>query len=301
MEQNVEIKGLKEQKVSAVEALENFPTLEYYQHQLDAQTIRIEKVERTIVVSNEHISDIKAEIDTIEKQQKLDKEGAVNRTKNKDSALKPSKKKELGATKATPAHGTMYRNAEEKVLSGEVSWDDVVFHDGLINIRLREYWSAPFFFKDSRRSFNVLKTVYKFRNAPKLVVKTRGRDILQIANIEVLTYYLGFLEIARDLIIPLSQSTHIEGKKYRGYFKSHFQEHLPELFSTDCFKLLCIKADELLPIVPIPELVINSSGAQQIHDSFLFPISLGNTVQLIWESIETSKATYCFQFLRTEV
>ena len=55
---------------------------------------------------------------------------------------------------------------------------------------------------------------------------------------------------------------------------------------------MCEICDENFPILPIPELVLNSNEKEIIQDSFIF--KCGN--KLIWESIEKSKATYIFKF-----
>ena len=70
---------------------------------------------------------------------------------------------------------------------------------------------------------------------------------------------------------------------------------MPFAFSTYTLKKLCEYSDPSLPIIPVAEAVINSSGGKTIHNSFLFPLRSYYGIYLIWESVEESKASYVFK------
>jgi hypothetical protein len=49
-----------------------------------------------------------------------------------------------------------------------------------------------------------------------------------------------------------------------------------------------------LPIIPVGEAIINSSGLKVVHNSFLFPMKSKTGYSIVWESIEEAKASYIF-------
>ena len=79
------------------------------------------------------------------------------------------------------------------------------------------------------------------------------------------------------------------------YNKSFYKKYLSDFFTHKCLNLLIQICDYQLPIIPLPERVINSSGIETIHESFLFPITKRDRIYWIWESIEEKKATFVFQ------
>lgn len=176
-----------------------------------------------------------------------------------------------------------------------IEWDDITFQDGFLLVRARGGMFEIFAVKEASKSLNAIKSHYKFRNAPKLSLLICGYRILRILNDEILFYYIQFLTNASSILFNnIVKSIPVFGK-WKTYTKSYYIKHLPELFKTDCFSFLCEFADNNLPIIPVPEIVINRSGFTQIDDSFLFPFVNSNSIYWLWESIEQSKASYLFQ------
>jgi hypothetical protein len=176
-----------------------------------------------------------------------------------------------------------------------VEWKNITFWDHSIAVKVNNNWLQRFPVKNSKKSFNAIKSHYSFRNTPALIIEYSQYSIKRIINQEVLFYYIKFFESAGTLFNDYPVSSIPIFSKYTGYTKSYYKKHLPELFRPQCFNFLCELSKENLPIIPVPELIINKSGGQQVHDSFLFPILTGNKLYWLWESMEESKATYIFK------
>jgi hypothetical protein len=175
-----------------------------------------------------------------------------------------------------------------------VEWENITFEDSFIRVKYSSKSLEKFQVENSKQSLNIIKSHYKFRNAPKLILKISENRIVKIENIEVLFYYIQFLKNAGTIFRKLLNKTIVNFIQYKGYHKSYYKKHLPEIFLPRCFTFLCKHSSDDLQIIPIPETVINSSGSKQIHDSFLFPILKHTCIYWYWESVEESKATYLF-------
>jgi hypothetical protein len=167
-----------------------------------------------------------------------------------------------------------------------IEWDDITFQDGFISVRYKGKLFEKFAVKNICKSLNTIKPHYKFRNAPKLSVVTNDYRILRIVNVEILFYYIEFLTNAGSLFSNHLIKSAPVFNKYKTYTKSYYKTHLPELFQTDCFSFLCELADNNLPIIPVPEVVINRNGIEQIDDSFLFPFVNRRNIYWLWETLE---------------
>lgn len=167
-----------------------------------------------------------------------------------------------------------------------LEWGDINFFDGYLEVKINNHY-RKFRVEQSKRYFDKIKHYYSFKNVPKLEIVISGSEIKEIKNIEVLFYHIDFLTIAGHSF----ETESFDIAKLKKYTKTYFKLHLPFVFTNDSIKFLCEICDENFPIIPIPELVINNNKTKVIHDSFLF--KCGN--KLIWESLETSKASYLFE------
>jgi hypothetical protein len=145
----------------------------------------------------------------------------------------------------------------------------------------------------SRISFNSVKDLYVNRNLPPIEIEYDNNNVLAINNIDVLFYFFLFME--NTGVAPIINDQEQIATVYKKYTKDFYRNHLSDLFIPRCFHYLIERTAEDLPIIPIPERVINSSGAENIHDSFLFPIVKKNSCLWVWESVEELKATYVFE------
>ena len=190
------------------------------------------------------------------------------------------------------------QNATLSRTTHSVEWDDIIFYEGSISVKYRGKWLENFKIKNATKSLNTIKAHYKFRNAPKLEIEVTDNKIIKVANVEVLFYYIELLENAGTKFFKNKFRPIPVFSKYKIYTKAYYKKHFPKIFQSDCFEFLCQYADDNLPIIPVPEIVINNSnGVTQIDDSFLFPFVSRKTIYLLWESVEESKATYLFQTL----
>jgi hypothetical protein len=207
------------------------------------------------------------------------------------------RKKKLLYNSTLPTGNTQHAivKIQLQIAKTPVEWRDVTFWDHSIAVKVNNKWLQRFPVKNSKKSFNAIKSHYSFRNTPNLIIEYSQNSIKKIINQEVLFYYINFFESAGTFFNEYLISSTPIFSKYRSYTKSYYKKHLPELFRPQCFNFLCEFSTENLPIIPVPELIINKSGGQQIHDSFLFPVLTGDTLFWLWESIEESKATYIFQ------
>lgn len=165
-------------------------------------------------------------------------------------------------------------------------WGDINFFDRYVEIKINQYY-RKFRVEQSKRYLDKIKHYYSFKNVPKLEIVISESEIKEIKNIEVLFYHIDFLTIVGHNC----ETESFDISKLKKYTKTYFRLHLPFVFTNDSIKFLCEICDENFPIIPMPELVINNNKTKIIHDSFLF--KCGN--KLIWESLETSKASYIFE------
>jgi len=241
------------------------------------------------------------------KKKELDERNKLLQELRSKEKLLHSESKKKKSTKKVETKQTQYSFSKAFVYSDssvttalDIDWKNVHFQDGYIIIKAGNKWFDPFSVYESKKALNHIKAIYKFRNAPKLLIETSGRRITKIENIEVLHYYIKFLSFADTFDSSVLRNKNYSILKFKTYSKSFYKKYLPDLFLPACFDLLCKFSIEDLPIIPVPETVVNSSGNKQIHDSFLFPINNTDGILWIWESIEESKASYIFKSTKEE-
>lgn len=169
-----------------------------------------------------------------------------------------------------------------------LEWKNINFCDGYVEFKINHYYHK-FRVEQSKRYLNSIKFYYSFKNVPKLEIVISGTEIVEIKNIEILFYHIDFLTISGQSF----ETVKFDISNLKKYTNTYYKKHIPFAFTTESLKFLCEICDETFPIIPMPELVINSGKSKVIHNSFLF--KCGN--KLIWESIEPSKATYIFEFI----
>lgn len=180
--------------------------------------------------------------------------------------------------------------------TAEIPWADVQFDDGALLIRYGGLWLPRFRFPEARRSLNLIRQHYIFRQAPPLQVRLHQHTVLEVLNREVVLYYFQFLSNTGLLLdIPTEAVTENVGQRFARCTKQYYRTHLPNLFRKQSLLFLCERMDEETCIIPTPELVINSAGTRAIHDSFLFTYLSKFSACIVWESTEEGKATYVFK------
>ena len=171
------------------------------------------------------------------------------------------------------------------------NWNEITLMDGFIRI----YHNGELYevvIPSSRNYLNKIKSYYSFKNVPLLEIKISNGHIA-VTNQELLFFNIKFLSLlgVEFGFVKYKKSQLTSWIKYN---KAFYKRELPYLFHTDSLQKLCELCDDNLPIIPVGELVINSKGEHQIHHSFLFPLKYQDSVNVIWESEEESKATYVF-------
>lgn len=223
------------------------------------------------------------------KDKPLDKTKESNLIKRKKKNTKKLLQK-VNKTKSSPIKQTALTK-EESILKFNVDWENVFFEENKILLKHNNRWYQKYIPK-CKKHLNKLKHYYKFHNVPKLKIKVKGEEVL-IENEEVLFYHIDFLNITASNFFDFKLPK-LNIENWARYTKKHYKKHLPFLFHTYTLKKLCEYCDGGLPIIPVGEAVINSSGASTIHDSFLFPIKSKDGYVIVWESIEEGKASYVF-------
>lgn len=195
------------------------------------------------------------------------------------NSIKLFEKKEIISDKTSL---TSSSNLESKFLE----WGDINFFDGYVEIKINQHY-RKFRVEQSKRYLEKIKHYYSFKNVPKLKIIISAVEIKEIKNIEVLFYHIDFLTIVGHSF----KTESFDISKLKKYTRTYFKLHLSFVFANESLKFLCEICDENFPIIPMPEVIINNNKTKVIHDSFLF--KCGN--KLIWESLETSKASYVFE------
>lgn len=173
-------------------------------------------------------------------------------------------------------------------------WPQINFGDGQIWLLKdgRPVYSFPYL--KSKRSFNKLKDLYTKRNYPPLKVIVSNGKIIKIENIQLLDYLFHFLvQSSNDIKIDDHFNSLV--KKYKSFPKKFYKSNFKKMLSTNFFSFLIDTCSEQYPIIPLPEMVRTRSGVESIDDSFIFPLAKKNRILWVWESVEESKATYCFE------
>jgi hypothetical protein len=177
--------------------------------------------------------------------------------------------------------------------TSEIPWSNITFGEKYIWIKLNGKFFKRYPMDKSKIAFNQIKDIYNDRNLPMIKIEYSGGNVTNILNSDVLFYFFLFLENSGQDFSVKNIPDLI--KSYSHFTKSFYQKNLRQLFTPRCFNYLIDVCSDHLPIIPIPERVINSSGVESIHDSFLFPINKKGYYLWIWESVEESKATYIFK------
>ena len=82
-----------------------------------------------------------------------------------------------------------------------------------------------------------------------------------------------FIHVGKNAQVNLVQSfetVKFDISNLKKYTNTYYKKHIPFAFTTESLKFLCEICDETFPIIPMPELVINSGKSKVIHNSFLF-------------------------------
>jgi hypothetical protein len=170
---------------------------------------------------------------------------------------------------------------------GEVPWDFITFHNQYISIMPTYSLSLKIPIPESRESFNFIKNAIASRLEPiKIEWNASTAQIADQINFDKVLAYLVCKE-------NLSSFFTDEGCDYRKYYDS-IPAKLSHLFfpksKTEYLNFLCEVHSPAYKIVPVQETLNNL-----IEDSFLFTVERSETVYIIWENTNISRATYVFR------
>lgn len=247
---------------------------------------KLTNLRATLSKAKEKIIQIEKEITN--RQEELKKQENLNKSK-KSLTKKTINPKISSKPQFSPLYSPTFNVG---TITFDAEWENVGFADGFITIKHNGHWYR----KDipqSKKYLNEIKHFYKFHNVPKLKIILSGSIVKSIENQEVLFYHIDFLNIAASNFGFITLNP-FRLKNWKKYTKQHYKTNLPFLFHTHTLKKLCEYCDPNLPIIPVGETVINSSGTKTIHNSFLFPIKTKVGHSIVWESIEEAKASYVF-------
>lgn len=184
------------------------------------------------------------------------------------------------------------RSDTQKSLTAIISWENVTFGDGFLFVKNNGKYLDKIPFKKSKLSFNALKQLYRHRKLEPLKIEYLNNKVIRIINLDLLDFLFLFFEHSGTRFEKRDLSQIIGASDYN---KSFYKKYLSDFFTHKCFALLIKICDNQLPIIPLPERVINSSGIETVHESFLFPLNKRECYYWVWESIEEKKATFVFQ------
>lgn len=199
----------------------------------------------------------------------------------------------------TPREKTLNNDPKNK-LEIEVEWKNISFRNGFIEFSYK-YNIYKHFVKNSINCLNQIKHYYSFHNVPKLKIQIEGNSIIKIINEEVLFFNIDFLTVVGSNF-GFVKIENLEITRWLKYNKDYYRIKLPYVMHTFTLKKLCEFSNTNLPIIPVAEVVINSSSSKQIHNSFLFIFKNQREFVAVWESVQESKASYVFSLgdLRTK-
>lgn len=259
-----------------------------FENKLSNLSAKISKTREIVAQTDKEISNIHEELKKIEPLNKrkkvINKKGTTLKSNNKKDSLEISPNQRFSPL-YTPAFNT-------GIMIFEAEWENVGFADGFITIKHKENWYRKDI-SQSKKYLNEIKHYYKFNNVPKLRIVLNGSIIKSIENQEVLFYHIDFLSIAASNFGFIKVNP-FRLKNWRKYTKQYYKTNLSFAFHSLTLKRLCECCDPSLPIIPVGEAVINSSGTKTIHNSFLFPMKSKVGHFIVWESTEEAKASYVF-------
>ncbi|MRI63004.1 hypothetical protein EDM00_03220 [Ornithobacterium rhinotracheale] len=257
------------------------------------ETVLSKKLKEALLQKNKNEQEQNQENTKKKKRKRIIVE-RVPRKKKKQKQSEP-KKKSKGSQKDGSENAKNVRFTNKIPLANqdtfEVDWKDVIFENGRIVFK----YNDRYFEKNislSKKYLNEIKPFYSFHNIPKPRLKVVNGEVF-IENEQIIFFHLKFLNVTASNF-DLVEFDEFNINVWRDYNKSFYKEKLPALLHSFTLKKLCEYCSDELPIVPIGEIVINSTGTK-IHNSFLFPIEMvGGRVKIVWESIEDKKASYIF-------
>jgi hypothetical protein len=205
------------------------------------------------------VEEVEGKIRLLEKKKKMEKMIKVLEAK---AANRENRQKSADIRKKNPLQKdgkTIVNKAEllhdSLITVRTLDWECVNFIDGFIIVKIGNKWFEKYAYKEAKKSLNYIKGLYKFRNAPNLVVEITGSRINRIVNLEVLEYYITFLSFADTFDRELAEGKRFSISKFRKYSKSFYKSFFPKLFLPRNFQYLFENALDDLPIFPIPEQV----------------------------------------------
>lgn len=257
---------------------------------------KVSNLNAALAKAREKLSEINQQIKHTQEKQRQERE--LSRSQESVTSTDKSKAtstsgKQKSRILSKPKFSPLYLPpAGRELTQFYVDWENVIFDDGFIVIihNGRRYRKD---YTQSKKCLNQIKHYYTFHNIPMLNVILSGSTIKSIENQEILFYHIDFLSVAASNfdMIKLSPFRISNWKKYT---KQHYKDNLPFVLHTATLKKLCEYCDSDLPIIPVGEAVINSSGSHVIHNSFLFPLKSNTGYLIVWESVEEAKASYVF-------
>jgi len=179
-----------------------------------------------------------------------------------------------------------------------ISWDEVIFNDYNIMIRFGKSFSKPWPAPDSRKSFKYLKKYIQSLKLEPLQVVLVGNEIKEISNAELVRDVVTILRVRHEFIMHDEESMTVKASKVLEMIADTPTDLLGFIARSAADEAVWI--DHLSSLQdkrfkPIPAFEIIASGnSVSTEDTFIFTVSHGGRLYLVWESTLHGRATYIF-------
>jgi hypothetical protein len=179
-----------------------------------------------------------------------------------------------------------------------IVWNNVIFGDGKIAIRLANRTTDHYTMQFSRKSFEYLKPYFNAYNLPKLVVEIKQNKIVSIENHLEVVRTFNILSFQEDFSLALINEEPFDIKNTIKRYSDISNDEISRLLKikkkTDYIGFLCNQQSEIDKIVPLTEM-LSANHHQDIEDSFLFTLTNTKAIYIVWESASINRATYVFK------
>jgi len=223
-----------------------------------------------------------------------------NRVKKISSSLKSYVNGEIEKLEKIKGNLLQQQSTERSLI---VTWDKINFEDNSITISDgRHYYT--FITTLSKKSYNYIKPFLLRLNLPPIIITIANGQILDIKNQTEFEKGFEFIKL-ENLIYEIPQVYEEEkfitlSRKGISLSNSEITNAYKLKFKNQYFKFLCEIQDEKFKLIPVAESTFHSNGHLIFEEGFLFTIKSKKDYILIWENINTSRATYIFKIMEKD-
>ena len=176
-----------------------------------------------------------------------------------------------------------------------LKWSDVIFCDGYI--KLGKFY-GQYECRCSRSSLNRLKGYISNLQLPKIKIQIIDAKVV-VKNVDLLNDIVLVMSVKNDMDYLYNSSISSRLSELIARFNQIKPQYLKYLYGQQqdvrYISYLAERRDCNYKIVPVRERVMNNDMLRSEDDGFIFTIAKGSKLYLVWESIDTGKASFVFE------